>query len=172
MKASAGACGQWSTKAALRARLLAARRELDEDTLAEAGRRVAHALDSVVTGAGRIASYLPLPFEPRPPALRGAWLPVVLPDGDLDWEREGVRQGVDAIAAADLVLVPAVAVDRHGARLGRGGGCYDRALARTTARTVALLHDGELLDTLPIEPHDVRVGWVVTPMLGLVRLPM
>ncbi len=156
----------------LRRSLLAARRELDEDQLADAARGVAAALEAVLSGAGGVASYLPLTFEPRPPVIPGALLPVVLPDGDLDWELDGRRHGVDAIADVGLVLVPALAVDRHGLRLGRGGGCYDRALARTRARTIALVHDGELLDLLPSEPHDVRVGWVVTPALGLVRLPM
>lgn len=161
----------------LRRSLLAARRERDEDALAEAARGVAAALEAVLLGAGswgagRIASYLPLPFEPRPPDLAGALLPFVLADGDLDWELDGSRQGVDAIATVELALVPAVAVDRLGVRLGRGGGSYDRALARTSARTIALLHDGELMDALPSDPHDIRVGWVVTPALGLVRLPM
>ncbi|MDP9434675.1 MAG: 5-formyltetrahydrofolate cyclo-ligase, partial [Actinomycetota bacterium] len=56
-------------------------------------------------------------------------------------------------------------------RLGRGGGSYDRSLARVAAggrgRTVALLHDGELLDRLPREEHDVPVQAVVTPSGGL-----
>jgi 5-formyltetrahydrofolate cyclo-ligase len=69
------------------------------------------------------------------------------------------------------VLVPALAVDRHGNRLGRGGGSYDRALARATGLTVAVLYDGELVDLLPVEPHDVPVNAVVTPRSGLVRLP-
>lgn len=145
---------------------------MGEQALADGARIIAVALEAVLSGAGRIASYQPMPFEPRPPDFPGALLPIVLPDGDLDWELDGRRQGVEAIAAVDVVLVPALAVDRHGVRLGRGGGSYDRALARTNARTIALLHDDELVDTLPCEPHDVRVGWVVTPALGLVRLPM
>ena len=79
--------------------------------------------------------------------------------------------GRDAIAGCDLVLVPALLVDRSGTRLGKGGGCYDRALSRTTGLTVALLHDHELVDVLPAEPHDVRVDAVATPSLGVVRLP-
>ena len=53
--------------------------------------------------------------------------------------------------------------------MGPGGGSYDRALARVagTAFTVALLHDGELLDTVPSEPHDRRVRAAITPSEGL-----
>ena len=50
-----------------------------------------------------------------------------------------------------------------GVRLGRGGGSYDRALARATGLVVALLHDGELLDRLPREPHDLPVHAVALP---------
>jgi 5-formyltetrahydrofolate cyclo-ligase len=70
-----------------------------------------------------------------------------------------------------VVFLPAQAVDRHGTRLGRGKGCYDRALARTTARTVALVHPWEVLDeALPAEPHDHPVDAALTAEQGLVRL--
>jgi 5-formyltetrahydrofolate cyclo-ligase len=115
-------------------------------------------------------------------------LPVLLPDRDLDWavhdgpeslaptprglrEPVGPRIGPDAVGTADLLIVPALAVDRTGLRLGRGGGSYDRALARATrAFVVALLHDGELLDAVPAEPHDLPVHAVITPGDGLVIL--
>jgi 5-formyltetrahydrofolate cyclo-ligase len=63
------------------------------------------------------------------------------------------------------VLVPALAVARDGVRLGRGGGSYDRALARVAPGTprVALLFDGELVDALPADPWDVPVTDAVTP---------
>lgn len=116
-------------------------------------------------------------------------LPVLLPDADLDWavhrpsgpppapgprglrEPTGDRLGVDAIRDTELIIVPALAVGRTGVRMGRGGGSYDRVLARATAAwTVALLHDGELLDHVPAEAHDRRVHAVITPSGGLVRL--
>ena len=79
--------------------------------------------------------------------------------------------GVQTVAEADLVLVPALAVGADGTRLGRGGGSYDRALARVPAGVpvVALLYDGELLPAVPSEPHDRRVTAVVTPS-GVHRL--
>jgi 5-formyltetrahydrofolate cyclo-ligase len=69
------------------------------------------------------------------------------------------------VARADLVIVPALAADRLGNRLGKGGGSYDRALARCApgARVVALLFDGELVPRLPRDPWDRPVSDVVTP---------
>jgi 5-formyltetrahydrofolate cyclo-ligase len=115
-------------------------------------------------------------------------LPVLLPDGDLDWavfagalaagprgllQPPGPRLGVDAVRNAALVVVPALAVDRSGMRLGRGGGSYDRVLARLAVDvvTVALLNDGELLDAVPAEAHDRPVRAVITPSGGLTLSP-
>ena len=63
------------------------------------------------------------------------------------------------------MLVPAFAVDPTGNRLGRGGGSYDRALARLPARTpvAALLYADELLPEVPVESWDLPVTSVVTP---------
>jgi 5-formyltetrahydrofolate cyclo-ligase len=124
----------------------------------------------------------------RSPALAGhrVLLPVLEDDGDLDWAQwdgalvpgragtstpGGARLGRDAVSACAVVVVPALAVDRLGTRLGRGGGSYDRALARATGLVVALLHDGELVEEpLPAAPHDVPVAAAATPSDGLVRL--
>jgi 5-formyltetrahydrofolate cyclo-ligase len=110
-------------------------------------------------------------------------LPRLLPDNALDWAvydgtlvggPRGLREpdGPPAdVRDASLLIVPALAVSRSGMRLGRGGGSYDRALARaSSALTVALLHDGELLDFVPSEPHDRAVHAVITPADGLVVL--
>jgi 5-formyltetrahydrofolate cyclo-ligase len=131
-----------------------------------------------------------VPLPARPAVRPAVLLPVLLPDGDLDWvlyegpsslrrgprgllEPAGPRLGVAAIAEASFVVVPALAVDRRGVRMGRGGGSYDRALARASdsAFTVALLHDGELVDTVPAEPHDRRVRATITPAEGLSETP-
>jgi 5-formyltetrahydrofolate cyclo-ligase len=180
------------SKTALRAGLLAARRSRVDVASADAGVRAALAL--LVADLGTVAGYVPLPGEPGgaelPAVLASAsrrlLLPVVQPDLDLDWavysgelapaafglrEPPGPRLGPAAIAEAELVVVPALAVDRSGIRLGRGGGSYDRALARVGPGTllVAALYDDELVDALPADPHDVRVHAIVSPA-GLVKL--
>jgi 5-formyltetrahydrofolate cyclo-ligase len=97
-------------------------------------------------------------------------------DGDLTTagalnlpEPSGRRFGPDEIGTAQVILVPALAVDSTGTRLGRGGGYYDTALTRAApnALVLALLHDSEVLDAtitpIPREPHDVGVHGVITP---------
>ncbi|HET6635565.1 MAG TPA: 5-formyltetrahydrofolate cyclo-ligase, partial [Streptomyces sp.] len=68
----------------------------------------------------------------------------------------------------DAVLLPGLAVDGHGMRLGRGGGSYDRVLARLAAAgadpaLVVLLYEGEVPAEVPVEPHDRPVAVAVTP---------
>ncbi|MFC4910937.1 5-formyltetrahydrofolate cyclo-ligase [Actinomadura gamaensis] len=184
------------SKPALRAELLANRAELSVDVRSAAGRSIRDALLGVpeLEMAGTVAAYASIGSEPETHGLlfalwkRGTYviLPRLLPDGDLDWasyegpdslvpgpfgllEPTERARGVDAIASADVVLVPALAVDRTGVRLGRGGGSYDRVLARVSPAvlTVALVYEGELLDALPVEPHDRRVRAAVTPDSGL-----
>ncbi len=140
--------------------------------------------------AGTVAGYAAMgtepPTEPVLDALlrRGVrvLLPVLRDDDDLDWahyagrdaltvgrhgiaQPRGPRLGVDAVAECDVVLCPALAVDAHGTRLGRGGGSYDRALPRLRAQTwtCALLFDGEVCDRLPHAHHDRPVHAAVTP---------
>ncbi len=61
----------------------------------------------------------------------------------------------------DLVVVPAVAVDSHNHRLGRGGGFYDRFLENFTGHTIVVVPKFALVEKLPIEGHDVRVWEVI-----------
>jgi 5-formyltetrahydrofolate cyclo-ligase len=63
----------------------------------------------------------------------------------------------------DLVLVPGLAFDRHGYRLGRGKGFYDRLLATVSGRTCGVAFDAQLIATLPVEPHDVPLNCILTP---------
>jgi 5-formyltetrahydrofolate cyclo-ligase len=179
-------------KATIRRRVLAARRA-DPQTAEEAAntasaiaRRVME-LPEVAT-AGCVAAYVRLPDEPDTSDLLAALhgrgtrvlLPAVRADLGLDFrEHTGVlvpgamgtaeppfTSRPAELGDADAVVVPAVAVDHAGRRLGRGGGSYDRALgaARSSAFVVAVVYDHELLDELPDEPHDRRVDAVVTPL--------
>jgi 5-formyltetrahydrofolate cyclo-ligase len=96
-----------------------------------------------------------------------ALAPTLLPDADLGWMDvpDGAPLGLDTITGADVILVPALAVDLSGHRLGRGGGSYDRALTRVRpGQTVlAVVHDHEVLDAVPFEPHDRIVDGALTP---------
>lgn len=150
-----------------------------------------------LAGARAVAAYVSVGAEPGTLALldalraRGArvLLPALLPDNDLDWgeytgqdtlarvrhggrmelcEPAGERLGPDAVTRADVVLLPGVAVDGRGLRLGRGGGSYDRVLARLEAAgarpaLLVLLYDREVVARVPAEPHDRPVDAVVTP---------
>jgi 5-formyltetrahydrofolate cyclo-ligase len=192
----------FSDKADVRRRMLTARRALSAPVLARAAATVRDVAVGLVrlVGPSVVAAYVPVGAEPGGADLPGSLaaalpttgrliLPVLRPDLDLDWaawaagdplsrtgrglrEPSGAWLGPSAVAEAALVIVPAVAVDRRGRRLGRGGGSYDRALARVspTALTVALLHDGELLAEVPTEPHDRAVRAAITPGRGLVWL--
>jgi len=186
-------------KAALRARLLAARARLSAEQRAQAGRAIRDVLldRPEVQMAGTIAAYYSIGTEPDTRGLvyalwkRGSYvlLPVLRPDGDLDWASyegpdslvpgsRGLREpgepprGVDAVARADAVLVPALAVDAAGRRLGRGGGSYDRALARVgpLVPLIALVYDEELVEHVPAEAHDIPVRAAVTPQAGITLL--
>jgi 5-formyltetrahydrofolate cyclo-ligase len=183
-------------KLALRDQIVTARGRLGVAVLGERARALADVLlaHPEVRRAATVAAYVSVGREPGTgPLLDGlvaagkrVILPALLPDGDLDWavyagptalvaagrgllEPAGPALGPDAVATADLVLVPGLAVDRTGLRLGRGGGSYDRALPRATGATVVLLNSEEVLDEVPSAAHDRRVDAVATE-LGLTRL--
>ncbi|MGV9560870.1 5-formyltetrahydrofolate cyclo-ligase [Streptomyces sp. NPDC003480] len=147
--------------------------------------------------ARTVAAYVSVGEEPGTLALLDALrargvrvlLPVLLPDNDLDWgaytgrdslvrvrhgsrmallEPAGERLGPEAVRQADAVLLPGLAVDARGMRLGRGGGSYDRVLARleragADPALVVLLYDTEVVERVPEEAHDRPVHAVVTP---------
>ncbi|MEU5710037.1 MULTISPECIES: 5-formyltetrahydrofolate cyclo-ligase [Streptomyces] len=157
-----------------------------------------------LAGARTVAAYVSVGGEPGTLALLDALrargvrvlLPALLPDNDLDWgeyagpdslarvrhggkmalfEPSGPRLGPDAVTDADVVLLPGLAVDARGMRLGRGGGSYDRVLARleragARPRLVVLLYDTEVVARVPAEAHDKPVHAVVTPS-GVRRFP-
>ena len=190
---------QAARKTALRDQLVTDRGRRSLLEVGEAAREIAaRLLDTPeVRRAATVAAYVSIGTEPGTGPLldlldaagKRVLLPVLLPDNELDWaaytgptgllpagrgllEPAGPRLGVDAVATADVVLTPGLAVDRSGMRLGRGGGSYDRALGRVPVGTFVctLLYDGELLDAVPAEPHDRRVTAAVTPS-GVRRFP-
>ena len=142
---------------------------------------------------GPVTGFWPRPDEPDVVPLltalsaagRAVLLPVLREDDDLGWApwrpeeelvtgRRGTRRPAgplraDGLAGVGLLLVPAVAVDTSGTRLGRGGGSYDRALARRerASLVVAVVHDDAVADGLPAQEHDVPVDAVLTPRGGL-----
>lgn len=179
-------------KTALRDQLVTARNRRSVAELGSAARDLAdHLLASAeVRRAATVAAYVAVGTEPGTSPLLAALLdagkrvilPVWLPGNDLDWavytgdtglaparfgllEPSGPRLGVDAVATADVVLVPGLAVDPAGFRLGRGGGCYDRALVRVPVGTFTcvLLYDDEVGRDVPVEPHDLPVTAAVSP---------
>jgi 5-formyltetrahydrofolate cyclo-ligase len=182
-------------KKAWRAQLLAARDTLSVDArAARDGALIAGALGLAASTGGPICAYVPIRTEPGGPTmvseLVNAGYEVLLPvvpreRGPLEWARfdgsfargplglrepTGERLGVEAIGTAALVLVPGLAVDRRGIRLGQGAGYYDRSLPYAHAPLVMLLNDDELVERLPAEPHDHRVTGALLPKAGLVTL--
>ena len=149
-----------------------------------------HILDATeFSSVARVASYISYGEEPSTTDInvellrRGITLllPRLLPDNDLEWvewngdENALVTNGkvlephgfaVRDLDAIDVVIVPALHIDRSGNRLGQGGGSYDRALARLEAWKIALVHHGEITnEPIPVEPHDQRVNAAATPDL-------
>lgn len=190
-----------ASKSAWRRQIGAARRLVtDEQHRAEAPMLRNH-LEVVVTPGSTVCAYAPVGSEPGAVGLLAALrqlahrilLPVArtTPDdeplpllwgeyrpGELVTGRWGLQEPPapwlpeSALAEAELVLLPALAVDRRGVRLGRGAGYYDRSLQfrDSRSRLVAIVRDSELVDELPSEPHDVPMTHALTPARGLIAL--
>lgn len=182
-------------KAALRAELIAGRRGRSAQERTAAQEAVGQHLHVAVQDRTSLALFLPLPSEPLArrtvdslARTHRVLLPVATAGRPLDWAEAGggVRRGAfgidepagptlgpGALLTADLVVIPALAVDRSGARLGRGGGHYDRTLALLAGSpgrhpmVVAVVYDDELLDHIPVEATDRNVDAVLTPSGGM-----
>ncbi|WP_110916817.1 5-formyltetrahydrofolate cyclo-ligase [Mycolicibacterium peregrinum] len=189
------------TKTELRAGVLRARRAATDDCRNREAQAICHWLPALVRPGQTVCAYVPVGSEPGSAAMLDTLLelgvrvllPVARNDGDgrampMQWGEYvsgtlvaaefGLREPAPpwlpagSIADAAVVLVPALAVDRNGNRLGRGAGFYDRSLiyASPHARLVAVVRDDELLDELPADPHDVRMTHALTPSGGMVTL--
>jgi 5-formyltetrahydrofolate cyclo-ligase len=188
------------SKVELRQLIRATRRDRTEDERRRAATALAgHVHELLPNEPGHVAAYLSMPTEPSTgpliDAVREAGHAVLVPrvtDERLEWvalEDEvtlvdgpmGIREPLgaagpsDTLASVDLLLLPGLAVDGRGRRLGQGGGFYDRALTGVPAHAdggplrVIVLFDDEVVDEVPTESHDCRVDAALTP-LGLLRL--
>ncbi len=185
-------------KATLRARLLAARRAIADDLHAAEAHALQRHLAGLTITADTVCAYVPVGAEPGAPSMLDplvernlrVLLPVARTTGDgvplpLRWGEHHPGRLVrgefglleppepwlpaSALADAGLVLVPALAVDRRGVRLGRGAGFYDRSLVLRDpgAELVTVVRDREIFGMLPSEPHDVRMTHALTPDQGV-----
>ncbi|MDR2281391.1 MAG: 5-formyltetrahydrofolate cyclo-ligase [Gordonia sp. (in: high G+C Gram-positive bacteria)] len=189
-----------ATKKERRADLLAARGRMSPFVIAQVNAELAewmYALPVPVAPGDTVAAYVAVGDEPGGTAMLDALvdrglrvlLPVVpagaptalqwgefrgedaLVHGRWDLLEPADSLGVDAVAEARAILVPAIGADRAGGRLGRGAGYYDRTLDATHAPIIAVVYDDELLESIPQEPNDVPVDWVLTPGGGFLRTP-
>lgn len=135
--------------------------------------------------ATNVASYISYEFEPETSDInqrlikdgKKVFLPRLLENNDIQWvswdgstenltKVEKIYEPIgDAVEVElDVIILPALHVDRMGNRLGQGGGSFDRALSRSKAFKIALLHYGELTsEILPVQPHDEKVDAAATP---------
>lgn len=79
--------------------------------------------------------------------------------GVLEPEPDALPAGCDF----DLILVPGMAFDPSGGRLGRGRGYYDRFLSRASGVVAGVCFDEQLIGEVPIDPHDIRMDVILTP---------
>ena len=157
-------------------------RALEAGFRARASEEICRAIlaEEAWTAARLVAAFLPIPGEPQIapllenktvciPRVRGETCDLVLLPRDVstDWRLAGPE--FDALPAldlarVDLILVPGLAFTKDGARLGRGGGYYDRLLASCPAytRRIGVCFAAQLVASLPVEPHDQRVARVIT----------
>lgn len=178
-------------KQRIRAGIRARRRARDDASRSAARDALTERLRELVLehGARSVSCYLPVGGEPDTTGFL-AWaeqegietlLPSAREDGLLDWIRPsgdgfvtgafGIPEPLGeilsplAVGEVGLMLIPAAAVDRRGVRLGWGKGYFDRSLGSMGARppVFAIVHDDEVLESLPSDSHDVPVAGFVTP---------
>jgi 5-formyltetrahydrofolate cyclo-ligase len=192
-------------KQELRRELLQARKDRPADDRIDAQHANLAHLAAPLAEQNAVCAFWPLPSEPLTLDLLDllvgfgvtVLVPVVTGASPLDWVEysvgdraaeqpgplgivapSGTRLGPQAITEASAILVPALAIDHEGQRLGRGGGHYDRSLALLgelaadeRPALIGVLFDDEFVDLLPAAELDVPVDYVVTPSRGFLALP-
>lgn len=176
-----------SNKEEIRARIRARRRDREYDpAVAAAIAEHVTDLDEISEAAKRhavIACYVSRPEEPDSslvrqalhahgaqvvvPRIEGTELQWCFDDPQADWATNslGIQepQGSSAHLQPEIFIVPALAIDHEGHRVGQGGGFYDRALAEAgNPLVIALVFEDEVLTSVPHEPHDKPVDIAVT----------
>ena len=177
------------TKQNLKRHLRAARIQLPECAIREKSLRIHHRLIRMPAYqiARRVACYVSVKNEvdtktPIRAALREGKrvaVPIARANGAMDFQaiaglnelrtaHYGLREPVPnpelilPPQALDVILIPGIAFDRRGHRIGSGKGYYDRFLTRTKAVRIGLAYDFQVIDRVPAEPHDVKMDWIVT----------
>ena len=158
-------------KAQLRAKVLASRPQSSSG--------LSENLKELVSGlpVGKVASYSPMKDEPDVSDFN-AWLAgqdrlllpritgesLVFASGELTKGPMGLWEPSGEAEMPELLIVPALAVDLVGNRLGRGKGFYDRVLAGNGIAAYAVVFESEVFESLPTEPHDEKLSGFVTPI--------
>ena len=170
-------------KQILRQRIRASKAVLDDNDRRQAALRIFSTIRSMAAFimAERVLLYHSLPdelstreFLASLPQGKRYYLPRVNgPDLDIlpyafHIEEPDGNDTVD-VADIDLIVVPGVAYDRSGNRLGRGKGFYDRLLSRARAITVGVCYDFQLVDSIAVDEHDIPVDFVVADGFGIIR---
>lgn len=182
-----------TSKDQLRASVQRARRQMPPQELANRNEHLCTHVAALLStmNAPRIAAYVPLPTEPGGPQLIDTvhnhsselYLPRSNADRSLSWGRySGPKSlhrgafkipeptsapfGSSILHSLDLILVPALAVDKAGYRLGKGAGYYDRALQGCRTPTATLVFSNEIVNTLPLERHDIPTTIIISDLQG------
>lgn len=177
-------------KAAQRRHFQSLRDSFGREDLAQANAAIRSHIATLLTNmqAKSVAAYMASSDEPGGDGLsdwlltRGCqvWLPVSLPKGVLHWGQylgpdslTGSRFGIpepaephfpsSILADLDLILVPALAANAAGVRLGKGAGYYDRGLQHCDTPTALLLFNHEIEQPIAVQDHDVACDWVISP---------
>ena len=179
------------TKSSLRTEVCAALKKMSAEDRADASQRARKLLESqsIWREAKTILFYAPLPEEldiwpmllDAVAAGKTALLPqfdaeqnyyvacqIINAARDVQAGKFGIREPAAHCARItlkrlDLILVPGIAFDLHGHRLGRGRGFYDRLLSVLDGPTCGVAFDEQIVSRVPVEPHDIHLNYILTP---------